>query len=40
MTHPQRLSLQEAAEHFGVSTSTIRRWIGADELRSEREDTP
>lgn len=40
MTHPQRLSLQEAAEHFGVSTSTIRRWIRADELRSEREDTP
>jgi hypothetical protein len=39
VTHPEDLSLQEAADHFGLSTPTIRRRIAADEFRGERQNT-
>ena len=34
----QQISLQEAADHFGVSVRTIQRWVKSKRVKTEKVD--
>ncbi|MFD1673516.1 helix-turn-helix domain-containing protein [Alicyclobacillus fodiniaquatilis] len=40
MPNNDHLTLKEAAQHFGVSVQTIRRWIKDGKLEAELQDSP